>query len=224
MTGVSDQLDSSWDSNAAAWTATVRERLIESRRVATDAAILNAIRDLAPHRVLDIGCGEGWLCRALQQAGVACVGVDGSVGLVDAARTADPDGVYHVLRYTDFGGLNDLVAPGSCDVAVCNFSLLHDDIAPVLHAARAALRAHGTLLIQTVHPWSASDGDYTDGWRTEDFAWAERRFPQAMPWYFRTLQSWVDIVRASGFTLQALDEPKQPETGKLLSLMLRARA
>jgi hypothetical protein len=51
----------SWQANADAWTAAVREQRIESRRLVTDAAILALA--LAPLRILDLGCGEGWLRR-----------------------------------------------------------------------------------------------------------------------------------------------------------------
>lgn len=56
-----EQLSLSWQANADAWTAAVREQRIESRRQVTDAAILA----LAPLRILDLGCGEGWLRRTV---------------------------------------------------------------------------------------------------------------------------------------------------------------
>ncbi len=44
-----------------------------------------------------------------------------------------------------------------------------------------------------------------------------------MPWYFRTLGSWLACLRAAGFELWALDEPLHPETRAPLSLLLDAR-
>lgn len=216
-----DRLNSSWDDNAQAWTTTVRESGIESRRVATDRAIVDAVLQRKPARVLDVGCGEGWLCRALRQHGVMCTGVDGSSDLIEAARSADPDGMYHLLRYEDSDRLAVVVEAASIDVAVCNFALLHEDVQPVLKAVRALLRPGGALLIQTVHPWTASEGyDYADGWRTEDFAWSECRFPRAMPWYFRTLEAWVSTIREAGFVLDHVTEPAHPQNKTPLSLLL----
>ena len=57
----------SWTANAAAWTKAVRNREIESRVRATDAAVIAAVADQKPRTVLDLGCGEGWLAHALEQ-------------------------------------------------------------------------------------------------------------------------------------------------------------
>ncbi len=65
-----------WLCNAASWEAAVRERRIESRHLVTDQAIVAAVKDLAPRRELDLGCGEGWLARALTAEGIAVTGVD----------------------------------------------------------------------------------------------------------------------------------------------------
>lgn len=215
-----DRLEQSWLENASGWTAAVRDRQIESRRVATDQAILSAVLEREPRRVLDVGCGEGWLCRALHAAGVEAVGIDGSAPLVDAARSAAP-GEYRVLRYHDL-----VAAPpelGSFDAIVCNFSLLAESIAPQLSALRAMLRPAGALLVQTVHPWTASaGGDYTDGWRTENFSGFGGQFPEPMPWFFRTLESWSGALADAGYRIQNLREPLHPETLRPLALLLVA--
>ena len=43
-----------------------------------------------------------------------------------------------------------------------------------------------------------------------------------MPWYFRTLGSWVALLRAGGYALAELREPLHPETALPLSLLLTA--
>lgn len=218
-----DRLDRSWDHNAQAWTTAVRESRIESRRIATDRAIVDAVLRRAPKRVLDVGCGEGWLCRALRNHGLESTGVDGSTELIRAAQSADPEGDYHLLRFADFDRLPQVVVAASADLAVCNFALLHEDIRPILEAVRTVLRPGGVLLIQTVHPWTAGDTSaYVDGWRTEDFAWSNCNFPHVMPWYFRTLESWVTTIRQSGLVIDDLAEPAHPESKKPLSLLLSA--
>jgi 2-polyprenyl-3-methyl-5-hydroxy-6-metoxy-1,4-benzoquinol methylase len=211
----------SWMANAGAWTRAVREGRIESRRVATDAAIVRAVLERSPERVLDLGCGEGWLMRELADRGIEAVGLDVSMELVVVAEETG-GGRYRCCSYEEV--IDDPTrAGGPYDAIVCNFSLLGADLAPLLRALRENLEIGGALVVQTVHPWmAAGEEPYADGWRTETFAAFGEDFAEPMPWYFRTLQSWMDALREAGFRLVSLREPTHPATGRPVSLLLVA--
>jgi 2-polyprenyl-3-methyl-5-hydroxy-6-metoxy-1,4-benzoquinol methylase len=209
----------SWHDNAAAWTAAVRSGAIESRRLATDAAILRAVLDRRPQSVLDLGCGEGWLVRALAQQGVAALGVDGSAPLVEAATRAG--GSFARLSYAELIAAPERYGQGF-DLVVANFALLEENILPLLTALRCIMTANGWLLIQTLHPLTASP-PYEDGWRIENFCGFGGGAWTPMPWYFRTLGSWLGVLRAGGFALHGLREPVHPQERRPLSLLLEAR-
>ena len=211
----------SWMANADAWTRTVREGRIASRRLATDAAIVDAVAERNPERVLDLGCGEGWLMRALAERGIEAIGLDVSLELVMAAEEAG-GGRYRCCSYEEL--VEDPTrAGGPYDAIACNFSLLGADLVPLLRALRRNLPPGGALVIQTVHPWTAAgDEGYADGWRTETFDAFGDDFAEPMPWYFRTLGSWVDALRDGGFHLATLREPIHPETGQPASLVMVA--
>ncbi|MHA6492878.1 class I SAM-dependent methyltransferase [Pseudomonas borbori] len=215
-----EQLNLSWQANADAWTAAVREQRIESRRLVTDAAILQAVMALAPKRVLDVGCGEGWLCRGLAARGVESVGVDASVPLIDIAQSAGhARAQYRVCGYAELH--SQAAQLGLFDVLVCNFALLEEPLAPTLDALHGLLAPGGRLLIQTLHPWRAcNDATYRDGWRVETFAGFGAGFVQPMPWFFRTLESWLNLLNETDWRLQWLQEPLHPESEQPVSLLL----
>lgn len=216
-----DAIVRSWLANADAWTDVVRTDGIESRRLGTNAAVVAAIAALGPASLLDVGCGEGWLCREFSARGVDCTGVDASGPLVDAARQAG-GGRFEELDYAALAQSDAL--PGPFDVVACNFALLGEHILPLLAGLRRRLSPTGRLVLQTVHPMVAgAEGDYVDGWRTETFAaFGAGRFPVSMPWYFRTLSRWVEDLGLAGMGVEQVREPLDPNTGRPLSLLLVA--
>lgn len=213
---------SSWQTNAAPWVTAVREARIESRRLVTDRAMLAAISARQPRSVLDLGCGEGWLSRALREQGVRTWGLDATAGLVEAARLADPGGDYQCL---DYAGLIAADTERTVDLVACNFSLFGaEELDRLLGALPKLMERRGHLLIQTLHPHVAcGDAPYVDGWREGSWAGFDTAFRDPAPWYFRTLESWVKLLGDSGFRLDVLLEPLHPLTGKPASLLLVAQ-
>jgi 2-polyprenyl-3-methyl-5-hydroxy-6-metoxy-1,4-benzoquinol methylase len=209
----------SWHQNARSWIEAIRSGAIESRLTVTDQAILLAVLGRQPERVLDLGCGEGWLLRALAKRGITAVGVDGDATLVEAARMAGASQV-HVASYDEL--VEAKVDIGrDYDLICANFALLHQDIIPLLAAMNALLAPGGALVIQTLHPWAAAAGDYQDGWREETFAGFKGQW-QPMPWYFRTLSSWLNALDMAGFRMAGLQEPQHPQSQVPQSLLLVA--
>jgi 2-polyprenyl-3-methyl-5-hydroxy-6-metoxy-1,4-benzoquinol methylase len=218
-----------WRENAAPWTQAVRAQAIESRRLVTDRIVVETALRLAPRSVLDLGCGEGWLSRALCLHGIEVHGVDAIADLIDAARrmrtgAADaPAPRYDCLSYED-------IAAGALqaryDLAICNFSLLGDDsVAGLLGAMPGVLNPRGRLLIQTLHPPQAcGDAPYLDGWRDGSWTGCDAAFGEPAPWYFRTIGGWVALLERSGLRLRELAEPVHPVSGRPVSLLLVADA
>jgi 2-polyprenyl-3-methyl-5-hydroxy-6-metoxy-1,4-benzoquinol methylase len=217
-----DAIVTSWIANADAWTDAVRERRIPSRVAGTDRAIVGAVLQQNPGRLLDVGCGEGWLARAVAAHGYSAVGIDVSAPLIDRARELG-GGEFRVLSYEVLISQPEL-AGGPYDTIVLNFALLSDDVSPLLSALASRLAPLGVVLIQTVHPWAAAgDQPYADGWRLETFDAFGGAFPAPMPWYFRTLETWFAQIASAGLEVTELVEPRHPETMRPLSLLLRCR-
>ena len=210
-----------WKENAAPWTDAVRGRKIESRNLVTDNAILDAVMSRRPSTVLDIGCGEGWLARALAQRGVRVTGVDVVPELIEQARAAG-GGDFRTASF------EQIAADGlgiKADVVVANFSLIGKDaVDGLIHRVPDLLEKDGALIIQTLHPVVANENEsYVDGWREGSWAGCGPTFTRnAAPWYFRTLGTWIRLFGDSGLRLAELREPVHPATGRPASVIMSA--
>jgi 2-polyprenyl-3-methyl-5-hydroxy-6-metoxy-1,4-benzoquinol methylase len=211
----------SWRHNASPWTHAVRAREIESRRLVTDRAIVEAVLACEPRTVINLGCGEGWLALELQRSGIGVTALDVVPELVAAAQQAGVTDS-RVLSYEEIAA-GQLKA--AADVVVCNFSLLgKESVEGLLRVVPTLLEPDGSLLVQTLHPLvSCGDLPYVDGWRNGSWAGFSSAFCDAPPWYFRTLSTWLELMRNSGLILRALREPLDPRTGKPASVIFHAK-
>lgn len=214
-----DKILDAWQANAQAWERAVRGGQIESRTLVTDRAIVEAVLSRRPRTVIDVGCGEGWLARALAAEGIGVLGVDAIPSLIEAAQ-AQGGGTFQVMSYEDIAARR---LKARADVVVCNFSLLGDaSVSNLLAAVPDLLEEGGRLIVQTLHPLAAGIEPYADGWREGSWVGCGEGFGEAAPWYFRTLGSWLATFRAAGLSLMALSEPLHPRTGKPASVIFMA--
>jgi 2-polyprenyl-3-methyl-5-hydroxy-6-metoxy-1,4-benzoquinol methylase len=232
----------SWQDNAAPWSEAIRTASIASRKLVTDQAIIDAVKKAATiasltdsfgPRVLDLGCGEGWLARTLCTLGMRVTGVDVVSDLIAQAvalQEAESPGL--PLRDLQIPGVQigktwgtlafqvqdyESIASrqwrgGPFDAAVCNFSLLGGESVDSLIAALPFyLEKSGHLVIQTLHPVAACGAQpYQDGWREGSWEGFSGDFRNPAPWYFRTLESWRTLLERCGFDILECREPKAP--------------
>jgi 2-polyprenyl-3-methyl-5-hydroxy-6-metoxy-1,4-benzoquinol methylase len=196
----------SWHANAGAWSEAIRTASIASRKLVTNRAIIEAVSAVSPRRVLDIGCGEGWLARALASFKMQVIGIDAVPALVAQAR-ALVGGEFHVQEYASIANRQLRLDP--VDAVVCNFSLLgKESVEDLLGALPAYLNDRGTLIVQTLHPIAAcGQNPYEDGWREGSWLGFGSEFSDPAPWYFRTLESWSAMLERCGFDILERREP-----------------
>lgn len=119
--------------------------------------ILRIFGDLAPGRVLEIGCGPGALLHELGRQGFSGTGVDRSAEARALAEAFHPAGGAFVITAAP-----DATEAGRYDY-VCAFEVLEhiEDDLDALRAWRTYLRAPGGRLLLSVpahpHRWNAAD-------------------------------------------------------------------
>lgn len=211
----------SWKNNVTPWVKAIRTGEIASRVQITNQAIIDTVLKFKPASVLDVGCGEGWLVRALEQQDISTCGID---VIPEFITTAQQQGVgrFQLIGYND---ISDQSFTDKFDALVCNFSLLGDaSVQHLFRIAKTLLNEHGIMIIQTLHPLLACDeSDYKDGWRPGTWQGFSTDFCDPAPWFFRTIENWQALFVDNGFHSAKIDEPINPSTQKPASIILSAR-
>ena len=211
------QVSQGWESRAEQW-------LSWARTPGHDAYwdYRDAFFDLLPPpegRVLEVGCGEGRVCRDLAGRGYGVTGLDASPTLVGAASDRDQIGEYVV------GQAEALPFPDAMFRLVVAYNSLMDvdDMPRAVNEAARVLQAGGHLCACVTHPlvdagaWESDADDarfvITDSYLeattfTAEMERAEltmtfdgKRFP---------LESYARAFEAAGLLIEAIREPSAP--------------
>lgn len=210
----------SWQANAGNWIATIDNNEIGSRVLVTNQAIVETVLLYQPAAILDIGCGEGWLTRALRQRGIDAFGVDAIGALVKNA--IEKDGEHYAVASFEELADGAWTPNGKMDAAVINFALLDESGAEALiKNIHRLVKQGGHLFIQTLHPFAmaASSEPYESGWKAGSWAGMKRDFVLPYQWYFRTMEDWLKLFIAADLHLTAIREPLHPETRQPASVI-----
>jgi 2-polyprenyl-3-methyl-5-hydroxy-6-metoxy-1,4-benzoquinol methylase len=116
-------------------------------------AVLRLLPDLRGARAVDLGCGDGSLCRELVDRGAAEVtGVDPSARMLDLAHQRTSEGqVTYIQAFAE-----DFVARASSVDTVVSSLVLHylssDGFKAVIRAVASWLRPGGSVVVSMEHP------------------------------------------------------------------------
>lgn len=216
-----------WDRVATWWVGRYSARGDLFREWIIDPVLLDWLGDVDGLRVLDAGCGAGYLSRVLARRGARVVGVDVAEGLLAHARreeAREPLGVRFVRA--DLAALGRFPAR-SFDLAVANVVLV--DVRRLRRAVAEVFRVlvpGGRLVFSLTHP--AFEAPVPGAWvrepddseRIEDrlflkvdryfdrvgIYWAPPGLPR-VPGFHRPLRDYFDALFAAGFVVRRYEEP-----------------
>ncbi|MNW33907.1 Malonyl-[acyl-carrier protein] O-methyltransferase [compost metagenome] len=212
-----------WDMHAENFTAKYTEEGDRSREVLLNPALQACMGPLGGKKVLDAGCGEGYLSRKMVKAGASVEAVDYSIEMLRLAkeRTSSALGItYH------HGNLEKLEMFGdqSFDLIVSNMVI--QDLAQYEQAIAEMQRLlvpGGRFIFSILHPcfqtpqsgWVKDETGKKLYWKVDQY-FNEGPLEQAIPYdqeekflYFhRTLGSYVQTIIEAGLLLEGMIEPK----------------
>ncbi len=190
-----------------------------------EIVIPGVLRLLAPtpgQRIIDIACGQGVLCRALQERGGEATGVDAARELIEAARKRGPESIhYNVCDAPDLS----FQPESSFDSAACVLAIQNiHPLPPVFASVARILKASGKIVIVMLHPCFRGAKESSWGW--DETAGVQYRrvnrymIPRKVPivthpgsdpnqytWTFhRPLEMYVKAMSRAGLLIDALEE------------------
>jgi 2-polyprenyl-3-methyl-5-hydroxy-6-metoxy-1,4-benzoquinol methylase len=210
-------MSNGWDESAEAWIAAQGERGDYGREFVLDRVMLGRIEGRDFKTALDVGCGEGRLCRMLRARGIAATGVDPTGTLLRTARERDLAGDYREGRAETLE-----FADGSFDLVVSYLTLIDiPDIRQAIPQMVRVLKPGGTLLIANLNGFVSAcadvswvrgaDGAYLhyplDNYLDEKAVWMSWRGIRIQNWH-RPLSLYMKLLLAQNLRLTYFDEPE----------------
>jgi 2-polyprenyl-3-methyl-5-hydroxy-6-metoxy-1,4-benzoquinol methylase len=217
-----EHITASWEKNAAEWIRVIDNEEIASRKF-TNKAILQILAETPSDKVLDVGCGEGWLTRSLSAMGKTAVGIDAIRALLENARSKGSESYYELSFEAIMAG--QPIPEARFDIAVFNFCLYKKDgLAILLANTKKAINKDGFIIIQTLHPYFLIKNGYPYKSRSMENSWEglPGNFKDGHSWYARTLEGWISEISESGMQLAELREISNAENLPV-SLILKIR-
>ncbi len=196
-----------WDDYAEEYVAFNRQRYPEGAGVGGMLALLlDMLGEVEGKTVLDAGCGEGLLARALAGRGARVTGIDLSPRLVEMARAQDPDGriAYRTgdlsEPHPDLEGAFDLIG----SYLVLNDVERYREFATTL---ATFLKPGGRLTLAFNNPYSSVVREHISDYFEPDAVGAYLGlWKQGIRarYYHRTLEQYLDAFLHAGLTLAKL--------------------
>ena len=212
---------SSWEKNAAEWIKVIQENSIASRQI-TNKAIVDTVLQLDCKKMVDIGCGEGWLTRKLGEKGIQAVGIDAIEALIQEARARGKE-TYQVFSFENIIS-GEPIPGGPYDCAVFNFCLyLKEGLEPLLRHTLRQIKPKGSIVIQTLHPYFLIQNGlaYQSQWLSDSWKGLPGNFEKGHSWYARTFEDWhkeLFKLGNTGFTIKEILNDEQKPVSLILKI------
>lgn len=217
-----NEIITSWEKNAEEWVRVIDAGKIESRKF-TNNAIVQFLEKTPGNKILDVGCGEGWLTRRIIAMGRNAVGIDATEKLLENAKSKGPER-YFRMQYDDIiAGIPIPEAP--FDMAVFNFCLYQKEgSAELLEHTKKSLFDDSSIVIQTLHPYFLIKSGLAYRSQTIHDSWKglPGNFIEGHSWYARTFEDWMAVFSSANLQMVSLEEVLNKEN-EPISLIIQLK-
>lgn len=203
------------------WIDAIRNNKDLIRKYVTNPALFDRLASLdSGLKVLDSGCGEGYVSRELARRGHKVVGIDASKYIIKSAKEA-------AIGNDDYIRGNVYQMPfcdESFDCVVSNFLLVElDEPENFIKEVRRILKSNGRFIFQTLHPsLFISKTGQSEGRIVPDYFKSSKiseklgrpynlESPVEIITYHHPLTRYTKALTNNGFYIIFLDEPKPIE-------------
>ncbi len=207
-----------WQKNAAFWITIIREQLDPFRIELNNAAVLEYFLRKKNLRVLDAGCGEGYLCRALARMGHRAVGVDFNRALIKAAKDLEAKeqlGIEYKLA-----DIKKIPYPDADFDAILSVHAVNelDNPALAIKEFSRVLKPGGRAVVFFLHPcFDLNPNDlggkypatYFSKVKVERSCYLVGGVKSPSPYFYLhlPLSDWIDAFSTAGFLIETIKEP-----------------
>ena len=168
--------------------------------------------EVSGHRVLDLGCGHGWLAEQLRLAGGHVTGIDGSTALLQHARAT-----YPTITFTAHDLTTGLPRPLQTYHAVVAHMVLMDlpHLQPLVADIRDSLTEDGVFVFSLLHPSFFAQSPIEDPTgeryrKVTGYLHHEQRWITSFGGhhhYHRPLSWYIQLLTSNGLAVTGLHEP-----------------
>jgi len=213
-----DEIRDFWNRVAGDWQIQIGDTGDRNRLLKSDPVLWAFAGDVAGLKVLDAGCGTGYLSKQLSERGALVTGVDLSERLIAIARAQYPQIDFRVDSCTGLHTIGD----ASFDLLISNYVLMDTpDLEGAMHAFSRVLRTGGAAVLVFSHPCFPQGGATVSGSEETNYRWPhpyfERRkrvdppwghFTCDFIWFHRPLSDYGKAFKAAGFAVADFEEPR----------------
>ena len=214
------EIASEWDANAEARHKQIISNVDISYHKILVPTILRLLGNVKGKRVIDVGCGSGYLTAKLAYHASAVVGLDPSRGMIEVAKREY--GNISKLKFVNesierFSKNQD---SGMFDAATSNMSLITiPNLDEALRAVNSVLLPKGIFVINITHPCfynkhrryeSAENFHYIVSHKQQGrfmISQDSNGLPSPTTHFHRPLQEYIKSLRDASFSIDQLVEP-----------------